>query len=335
MKKLTLAILLLTFISINAQIVNIPDVNFKNALLNHSPTIDTNNDGEIQITEAAVTLEVDVNGDSINDLTGIEEFINITFLDCSQNNLITIDVSNNTSLEIFECYENQLTTIDISNNTSLHQFECRFNQLTTLDLSNNFSMFFLSIGNNDLTEIDLSNNPVLGILECRESLLENLDISNNHFFFSLICNDNSNLISINLKNGNNDNITFEEIFASNFENLPNLESICVDDLNNTILTNTILNQVNHDITFTDNCTLSINDNSFRALQIYPNPTNNILNITSNSEIKQIEVFNLLGQSVLKHTNKNNINVSYLSKGVYSIKIIDTNKQFTFRKFIKY
>lgn len=41
--------LLLGFVSsAMAQNVNIPDPNFKNALLNHNPIIDTNGDGEIQ-----------------------------------------------------------------------------------------------------------------------------------------------------------------------------------------------------------------------------------------------------------------------------------------------
>ena len=55
---LFLALFLTTFSF--SQNINIPDVNFKNALLEHGVTIvepgvskiDTNNDGEIQVTEA-------------------------------------------------------------------------------------------------------------------------------------------------------------------------------------------------------------------------------------------------------------------------------------------
>ena len=45
-------ILLLVTLTAKAQIVDIPDTNFKNALLNHDPIIDINNDGEIQESEA-------------------------------------------------------------------------------------------------------------------------------------------------------------------------------------------------------------------------------------------------------------------------------------------
>lgn len=51
MKKLIfLAFLAIEFCG-NAQHPNIPDANFKNALPNHNPIIDTNGGGEIQISE--------------------------------------------------------------------------------------------------------------------------------------------------------------------------------------------------------------------------------------------------------------------------------------------
>src|SRR5690606_19534376 len=76
----------------NAQIVNIPDVNFKNALLAHSPTIDVNLDGEIQVSEALATDTLNIYGWSISSLEGIENFINLKFLDCSVNNITNIDL---------------------------------------------------------------------------------------------------------------------------------------------------------------------------------------------------------------------------------------------------
>ncbi|MBK8442578.1 MAG: hypothetical protein IPL35_03800 [Sphingobacteriales bacterium] len=57
-----------------AQIVNIPDPNFKNALLNHSPIIDTNNDGEIQVAEAEAVDSLYLFNKNITDLTGIKAF---------------------------------------------------------------------------------------------------------------------------------------------------------------------------------------------------------------------------------------------------------------------
>ena len=76
-------LLLLTFwfsiLSGFAQIVTIPDANFKAALLAHSPVIDLNNDGQIQVSEAvAFTGTMSINSKNIADLTGINAFVNIT-----------------------------------------------------------------------------------------------------------------------------------------------------------------------------------------------------------------------------------------------------------------
>ncbi|RZK08559.1 MAG: T9SS type A sorting domain-containing protein [Flavobacterium sp.] len=73
-------------------IVNIPDANFKAKLIELG--VDSNNDGEIQYSEAAVeTGTLYVSGSNIADLMGLEAFINLTGLYCSGNNLTQVDVS--------------------------------------------------------------------------------------------------------------------------------------------------------------------------------------------------------------------------------------------------
>jgi len=71
----------------------------------------------------------------IGSLEGIEEFKNLIELDCSDNQLISLDVSKNTNLTVLNCNKNQLTTIDVFNNTDLKTLHCNSNQLTSLDLS--------------------------------------------------------------------------------------------------------------------------------------------------------------------------------------------------------
>ncbi len=78
MKHILLALGLLFSFTASAQIVNIPDPNFKIALLNYTPPIDTNEDGEIQVSEAeAVIYLLRLDNKGINDLTGIEAFVNL------------------------------------------------------------------------------------------------------------------------------------------------------------------------------------------------------------------------------------------------------------------
>lgn len=55
----------------------------------------------------------------ISNLKGIEYFSNLETLDCSGNQLTSLDLSSNTALTHLECANNQLTSLDLSNNTAL------------------------------------------------------------------------------------------------------------------------------------------------------------------------------------------------------------------------
>jgi Leucine-rich repeat (LRR) protein len=97
--------------SLFGQNVNIPDADFK-AYLVENPEINTNNDTEIQLSEAtAFTGKIDLTHLGITDLTGIEAFTALTYLDCRYNELTSLDVSKNTALTELYCYENQLTCV--------------------------------------------------------------------------------------------------------------------------------------------------------------------------------------------------------------------------------
>ncbi len=214
-------------------IVNIPDANFKTALVGN-PAINTNTDGEIQCLEAtAYSGTIDVNSLSISDLTGIEAFTSLNALYCWNNQLTSIDVSANTALTILNCYTNQLSSIDLSSNTALFGFNCYNNQftsldisantglselscngnlLTSLDVSSNTALTYLDCSNNQLTNLDFSTNTVLAILECFNNQLTSLNLSANTALTILECSDNQ-LTSLNVKNGNN--INFTDFFANN------------------------------------------------------------------------------------------------------------------------
>ena len=88
--------------------VFIPDTNFKNALLNYNPVIDTNNDGEIQVSEAEAVFGLNVSDKSITSMVGVHSFINLTSLDCSLNQLTSLNISNgyNTNIINFNATDN-------------------------------------------------------------------------------------------------------------------------------------------------------------------------------------------------------------------------------------
>ncbi len=186
---------------------------------------------------------------SSNQLTTIDLSNNtgLYFLDCSGNQLTDIDVSNNIDLYDFDCSYNQLTVVDVSNNTNLSHFDCSNNQLTVVNVSDNTNLSRFDCSYNQLTDIDVSNNIDLYDFDCSYNQLTNLDVSNNSDLDFLDSSGNLNLTYINLKNGNNNDIGLYY-----FHNLPNLQTVCVDELNTAFTTN-ISTQVGHPVTFTEYC----------------------------------------------------------------------------------
>jgi hypothetical protein len=199
--KITLFIIIFSFIGlsnvVNAQNVNIPDANFKAALVGNS-SINTNADGEIQVSEAAVyTDTIDVTYLGISSLTGIEAFNVITKLDCSHNPLTGLNVSANTALTYLNCSVNQLTSLNVSANTALTYLNCSVNQLTSLDVSANMILKALDCHYNQISGLDVSANSALRNLDCYSNQLTSLNVFANTALVWLDCRSNQ-LTSLNV-----------------------------------------------------------------------------------------------------------------------------------------
>lgn len=126
----TLLILILGF-SAYGQNVNIPDANFKAYLVGNT-AINTNLDTEIQVSEAnAFTGSIDCSSLSISDLTGIEEFTDLTILYCGNNQLTELDkeIEKLKKLEVLYLQHNQIT--------KLPETIYKLKNLYHLDLSDN------------------------------------------------------------------------------------------------------------------------------------------------------------------------------------------------------
>jgi Leucine-rich repeat (LRR) protein len=178
MLALLLTILLVPFL-LKAQIVHIPDANFKAALVDNS-SINTNGDDEVQVSEAeAYSGAIYVYNRRIADLTGLEAFVALTTLSCGSNRLTNLDVSANTKLNNLSCGENQLTSLDVGANTALEIILCGGNELTSLDVSANLELAFLRCYSNQLASLDVSANTALQELRCNSNQLTSLDLSAN------------------------------------------------------------------------------------------------------------------------------------------------------------
>ena len=66
-------------------------------------------------------------------ITGVN--VKITFLDCGNNGLTSLDLANVPALTELRCYANKLTTLDLSKNSALTTLNCYDNELKSLDTS--------------------------------------------------------------------------------------------------------------------------------------------------------------------------------------------------------
>lgn len=178
--------------------LDIPDANFKAYLIEN---FDIDKDGEISEYEASLVEYMDCYNKNIASLCGIEFFKNLKSLNCGINQLIELDVSNNTVLSHLFCFSNLLTELDVSKNPVLVQISCGENQLTELDISKNTVLTNLACSYNQLTELDISKNTTLQYLSCHSNQLTELDVSRNTALIYLYCADNQ-LTELDVSNTN-------------------------------------------------------------------------------------------------------------------------------------
>ena len=170
-----------------------PDNNFRSWVLAQS----YGQDGVLTDEEIARVTRMDLTTKKISNLKGIEFFTELTWLNCTNNQLTEIDLSKCTKLEHFDCNWTQLTELNLSKNIALTELTCSYNKLHSLDISKNKALIDLRCGGNQLTTLDVSNNSALEVLFCNENQLTELDLSMNSAIKRVWCSDNE-LTSLNV-----------------------------------------------------------------------------------------------------------------------------------------
>jgi Leucine-rich repeat (LRR) protein len=170
------------------ELTYVPDDNFEQALIDYGYDIGLND--YVLTSNISEVTSLDVSNQSIADLTGIEDFISLTFLNCGYNPLSSLDMSNNVALTTLICRYNQLKELEISQNTALTALVCISNNLSSLDVSQNISLIYLNCENNDLSSLDVSQNVALAHLQCGSNNIEVLDVSHNVALEQLWCGSN-------------------------------------------------------------------------------------------------------------------------------------------------
>ncbi|OFY83986.1 MAG: hypothetical protein A3K10_00460 [Bacteroidetes bacterium RIFCSPLOWO2_12_FULL_31_6] len=319
-----------------AQITLIPDTGFEQALIQYGYDFGLP-DGQVLTNNIDTVTYLYVGSRQITDLTGIQDFTALEYLDCNFNQLSsinvtqntvltclitadnplgTLDITQNSALISLNCWNNQLTNLNITQNTFLKYLSCQWNQLSTVDLSQNVNLIELDCNLNQMIILDVTLNTALTTLNCRGNLLTSLNLTNNTALEKLYCYSNQ-LTQLNLSQNsvlnditchnnqltclnikNGNNSNFIYFFA---HNNPNLTCIEVDNVGwSTSAPNWYKDATASYSTSCPNpCLVGIDENNLSNLSLYPNPTTGKITIDL-VEVKQglkATLTNSLGQVI--------------------------------------
>ncbi len=127
-----------------------------------------------------------------NQLTSINLGSNQTLkgLSCIRNQLTALDVSGCNMLEVLSCFENKLASLNVSGCELLHTLPCNDNRLTLLNVSGCAALHTLYCYNNKLTALDASGCTALKNLLCYSNQLTSLKMRGYKALETLWCYDN-------------------------------------------------------------------------------------------------------------------------------------------------
>ncbi len=206
----------LTSTNQNDSYLNIPDPNFEQILIALDIDTEGSLDGQVLRADVEKVRVLDLNipdgNFEIQDLTGIEGFVNLTTLKAIQHEIEFIDLRSNTLLDSLYLQGNLLQEIDLSLNTNLVNVNLSTNEIYTiegltelnklkeLDLSWNFmetfsisnaSLEILFLNLNELQTLDVSEAENLKALNLTTNNLTDLSVSSNTQLETLVISNNS------------------------------------------------------------------------------------------------------------------------------------------------
>lgn len=336
MKKIFTPLLFIVLAhTLRAQIVNIPDTNFLNLLVNGG--VDTSGDGQIQVGEAQAVTNLILTNANIADLTGLEAFTNLTSLQAFYNSFSTVDVSNSPNLEelrlgfnsnlvsinltglsqldLLSLGSSSIANIDLSTNTALKTLGINTSLISSIDLSNNLILESIYISSSNLDSLGVSHLDSLKSLNILFSNLSDLDLSQNTVLSNLGF-DGNNITAIDLTNN-----TKLSIVSGNNNPLSSINLIDLDELSDLRLNTCSLSNINL-TTNTALTTLRLNENQLSSIDLSQNTLLESLYMDDN-DFTSIDLSDLSNLRVL---NMQENNLSYLdlsaNLALTDIKLID-------------
>ncbi|MBC8755841.1 hypothetical protein H2O64_14280 [Kordia sp. YSTF-M3] len=165
-----------------SDIILIPDANFEQALIDLS--LDTGIvNGYISSTGIDQINDLNISNSNISDLSGIENFTGLQFLNVSNNNLTSLPLTAITNITSLNCSFNAITLINLRNQTNLTSLQCNNND--------GLSVLFANNGNNtNITLFDARNTANLACIEVDNAAYSAANWTNRdaNVQFSEMCN---------------------------------------------------------------------------------------------------------------------------------------------------
>jgi type IX secretion system substrate protein len=356
MKRLVCIALLLSIKQANAQTVTIPDVNFAAYLQSIIPAAMSGNQLNTSSTLVTTTTHsINVANKSIANLSGVQYFTSLTYLNCDSNTLTSLPTLPNTLQTIF-CINNYLDSLPVLP-TSLQTIICRSNLLsklatlptllTYLDCALNYITTLPALPN-ALTQLYCYNNSLtslpalpasLQILYCDNNSLASLPALPNSLN-TLYCNDNFLTSMPTLPNALQTLYCQSNSIAC-FSTFPNsITTLDIDPNPYYCLPNYIAAMSAYDLTIPpcsssnpSNCGVAgikqVTGNNAQ-ITVYPNPASSSIQVSFSDIIEQasISMYDVNGKLVLSKSltptlskgERVAVDISSLPEGVYNISL---------------
>ena len=146
---------------LKAQTTYVPDNNFEQALIDQG--YDDVLDDYVLTSNISTIIALNLSKKNrndptklIRDLTGIQDFESLESLNCKNNLIRNLDMSQNKQLKYLKCYYNAIQSLNISGNPELEILNCRNNQIQNLNIDNNAKLKVLNCIQNSLGILNLA-----------------------------------------------------------------------------------------------------------------------------------------------------------------------------------
>lgn len=303
--KHTLQLLFFLVISYTAkaQYTLIPDSGFEQELIYQNIDSDGVVNGQVLTSDIDNITELIIeDGYYIEDLTGIQDFTNLEKLVILYSGITELDVSQNLQLKILDCSSNNLTTLDVSSNTLLEELHI-----------GNYGIDVAPF--NMIQEIDLSQNPNIKILDAFDSLIKKINLKNGNNNQDMGIN--VALFPWGFDEPDYDPYEIRKTVCIEVDDVETALNNLAPYSDWQITTwNHVAVIFTDDVTA---CALGTSVFEKNEISAYPNPVSDVLYF--DSEIEKVVFYDISGRKVLEQNQVTTIDVSHLEKGTYVLKIV--------------